>query len=400
MVSPAEININSVKADYEQGFLKGKLGFGAKTAWVETDNDFQRYDVSTTGEALDKDRSNHFAYKENIHAAYVNYNRQYKGVMVQAGLRAENTVTAGMSKGLKFNGTSYESSVSGFDRNYIDLFPSAAVTLNKNPKRQWGLTYSRRIDRPAYKDLNPFEFKLDEYTFMKGNINLRPQYTNSVGVTHTRNFKLNMGVNYSHVSDMFTQLMDTTEKSKAFMSKRNLATQDVVSFSISYPFMYKSYSLFTSINGNYSKYKADFGAGRQVDLDAFGLNIFVQNSLKFAKTWTAELSGFYNAPTIYQGSMKGKSMYNVDAGISKMCLQGRATIKASVSDIFYSMKFRASSDFAGQVMNFNFRQESRQFKLAMSFRFGKTGVKPAKQRTTGAEDEIKRVQQGGGMMGN
>ena len=58
---------------------------------------------------------------------------------------------------------------STFKRNYTDFFPSAAITFNKNPKNQWGITYSRRIDRPAYQDLNPFEFKLDEYTYQKGN---------------------------------------------------------------------------------------------------------------------------------------------------------------------------------------------------------------------------------------
>ena len=400
MLSPAQININSIKADYERNFMKGKLGFGAKSAFVKTDNDFQRYNVNGSAEDLDKDRSNHFVYKENINAGYVNYNRQYKKFMIQAGLRMENTVSEGVSNGLKFNGSSYTASSSSFKRSYTDLFPSAAITFNKNPMKQWSLTYSRRIDRPAYQDLNPFEFKLDEHTFMKGNINLRPQYTNSFGITHTYKYKLNMTLNYSHVKDLFTQIIDTTEKSKAFISRKNLATQDIVNLSVSYPFQYKSYSLFTSISTNYSKYKADFGTGRKVDLDAFGFNLFAQNSLKFAKTWTAELSGFYNAPTIYQGSFKGKSIYNVDAGISKQCMNGRATVKASVSDVFYSMKFRATSDFAGQIMKFGFRGETRQFKLNFNFRFGNNGVKPARQRVSGAEEELKRTQQSGGVIGN
>jgi hypothetical protein len=235
---------------------------------------------------------------------------------------------------------------------------------------------------------------------MKGNVNLRPQYTNSFGVTHTYKYKLNMTLNYSHVKDLFTQIVDTTEKTKAFVSKKNLATQDIVSLSLSYPFQYKSYSLFTSISSNYSKYKADFGAGRKVDLDAFGFSLFAQNSLKFAKTWTAELSGFFNAPTIYQGSFKGKAMYNIDAGLSKQVLKGKATVKAALSDVFHSIGFRAVSDFAGQVMKINFHSESRQLKLSFNYRFGNNGVKPARQRTSGAEDELKRAQQSSGMMGN
>jgi iron complex outermembrane recepter protein len=397
MLSPAEININSVKADYEQNFMKGKLGFGAKSAWVKTDNDFQRYNVNGSVEDLDKDRSNHFIYQENINAGYVNYNRQYKKFMIQGGVRVENTVSEGVSNGLKSSGSGYVASISSFKRSYTDLFPSAAITFNKNPMKQWSLTFSRRIDRPAYQDLNPFEFKLDEYTFQKGNINLRPQYTNSFGLTHTYKYKLNMTLNYSHVKDMFTQIIDTAEKSKAFISKKNLATQDIVSFNVSYPFQYKTYSLFTSVSSNYSKYKADFGTGRKVNLDAFGFNLFAQNSLKFAKTYTAELSGFFNAPTIYQGSFKGKSMYSIDAGLSKQVFQNKATLKASVSDVFHTMKFRGTADFAGQLTNVTSRWESQQFKLSFNFRFGNNGVKPARQRTTGAEDETKRVQQSGGV---
>ncbi|MGZ8544260.1 MAG: outer membrane beta-barrel family protein, partial [Flavisolibacter sp.] len=386
---------------YEYNCGKGKLSIGAKTAWIKTDNDFQRFNVGVSGEELDKSRSNHFVYKENINAGYINFNRQYKKIMVQAGLRVENTVTEGISNGQKFNGSNYESYANSFSRAYTDFFPSAAITFNKNPMKQWSLNYSRRIDRPAYQDLNPFEFKLDEYTFMKGNINLRPQYTNSFGLTHTYKFKLNISLKYSHVKDMFASIFDTVESSKAFVSKRNLATQDIVHLSISYPFQYKSYSLFTSVSSNYSKYKADFGTGRKVELDAVGFNIFLQNSLKISKTLTAELSGFYNAPTVYMGNFKGKSIYSVDAGLSALCMKGRATLKASVSDIFQTMRFSGVSDFAGQVMRFSYRQESRQFKLALNYRFGNNGVKAARQRSTGAEDELKRVQQGGGgVMGN
>ena len=400
MISPARININSIKADYEQNFMKGKLGLGAKSAFVKTDNDFQRYNVTGSVEDLDNDHSNHFIYKENINAVYINYNRQYQNFMIQAGVRVENTFSEGVSNGLKLDGNNYTSNISSFKRSYTDLFPSGAITFNKNPMKQWSFTYSRRIDRPAYQDLNPFEYKLDEYTFMTGNIILRPQYTNSVGITHTYKYKLNIALNYSSVKDLFTQIIDTAERSKAFGSTVNLATQDILNLNVSFPFQYKSYSLFTNISSNYSTYKADFGAGRKIDLNAFGFNVFIQHSLKFAKTWTAELSGFYNAPTIYMANFKGKSIYNVDAGISTQILKGKATVKGSVSDVFNTMKFRATSNFAGQVTTLGFKQESQQFKLSLSYRFGSNKVKAARQRTSGAEEELKRVQSGGGVLGN
>jgi hypothetical protein len=90
-------------------------------------------------------------------------------------------------------------------------------------------------------------------------------------------------------------------------------------------------------------------------------------------------------------------MYSVDAGLQKQVFKGKATIKTSVSDVFRTMRFRATTDFAGQSSRIGSRWESRQFKLSINWRFGNNGVKPARQRSGGAEDELKRTQGGGGM---
>jgi iron complex outermembrane receptor protein len=395
MIAPTDITITSGKADYEQELGKGKISFGGKVSFVTTDNDFRRYNVQANLDQIDLERSNRFRYEENINAIYASYNRQLKGVMIQGGLRVENTEADGTSTSMRDN------SQSGFERSYTDFFPSAAVTFNKNPMKVWNFTYSRRIDRPFYQDLNPFELKLDEYTFMKGNIDLRPQYTNSIGVTHTYKYKLNASLNYSHVKDIFTQLIDTTERSKSFISKRNLATQDVISLNVSYPFMYKTFMSFVNVNTNYSMYKADFGEGREVDIEAAAFSLYSQNTYKFGKTktWTAELTGFYNAPTVHMGTFRAKSMWGIDAGIQKQLMKGKATIKASVSDIFRTLRFRGENEFAGQKSNFTSQWESRQLKLNFTYRFGNSQVKAAKQRSTAADEEAKRVQQGSGGMG-
>ena len=397
MISPTDININSVKADWEQPFQKGTLGVGGKFANVKTDNDFQRYNIVSNVQQLDKDRSNKFAYKENISAAYVNYNRAFKGFAIQAGVRMENTAAEGVSTGLKNTGGNYTGYTETFKRSYTDFFPSAAITFNKKPTNQFNLTYSRRIDRPNYQDLNPFEFKLDEYTFQKGNINLRPQYTNSIGLTNTYKYKLTTILNYSHVKDLFTQVFDTAEKSKAFISKQNLATQDVVSLTITYPYRYKAYSVIASANGFYNSYNADFGTGRTINVKAGGLTLFAQNSIKFAKTYTAELTAVYVAPTVYQGTIKANAMWYMDAGLSKPILKGKGMLKTSVSDIFKTLKFHGVSDFAGQRSDIRANWESRQFKLNFVYRVGSNLVKAARQRGTGADEETKRTQSGGGV---
>jgi iron complex outermembrane recepter protein len=398
MLSPTIININSAKADYEQNLGKAKLGFGGKIAFINTDNDFQRYDVVNNADQLDRNRSNRFKYDENINAGYVNYNHPFTGVAIQLGLRAENTTSKGRSSGQKFVNGSYQPVTSGFDRSYTDFFPSAAVTFNKNPMSMWSLTYSRRIDRPGYQDLNPFEFKIDEYTTQKGNTELLPQYTNSFGLSNTYKYKLTTSLNFSHVNNLFTQLIDTAEGNKAFITKKNLATQNITSLNVSYPFMYKSLTVFANVNANYSKYKANFGNGRIIDAEAFGLSAMTQASMKFGKTktWTAELTGFYNAPTIYQGTFKAEAMWMLEPGIQKQLFGGKGNVKASVGDVFKTIQFKAKSDFAGQVVRINADPETRMFKLNFSYRFGSTTVKAAKQKTTGAEDELRRAQGDGG----
>ncbi len=406
-ISPTDIDIYTFKADYEQNFQKGRLGVGSKISSINTNNNFQRFNVEqlTPSEikSLDVSRSNEFDYKENINALYVNYNRQLKGIMIQFGVRMENTVSSGNSYDLNTNGSANTASKQTFRRNYTDLFPSAAITFNKNPVSQWGLSYSRRIDRPAYQDLNPFEFKLDEYTFLKGNTNLRPQYTNIVTLTNTYKYKLNTSLSYSHVKDVFTFLVDTTEKSKSFLTRKNLATQDVVALNISYPFTYKTYSAFVNFSGNYSHYKADFGGGsRVVDLNAASFNIYMQHSYRFGKKeeWTGEISGWYNSPAIWEGAFKSKSMWTMDAGIQKNIFKGNGTFKVSVSDIFFSMKFSGYSDFAGQYSRVSGNFESRQFKTALTWRFGSNTVNAARQRKDASEEEKKRTKSSSGFGNN
>ena len=403
-LSPTDITIFSVKSDYEQNFKKGRLGYGGKTGFVTTDNNFTRYNVYGASQVYDTAGNNRFRYKENINAGYVNYNTTLKaGWVIQAGLRIENTDSKGNSTGLVYDTTvkAYIPYDSSLNRNYWDFFPSAAITYNKNPMNQWGISYSRRIDRPAYQDLNPFEFKLNDYSYMKGNTKLRPQYTNSFSITNTYKYKLNTRLNYSHVADIFVTIPDTINKSKSFITKENLKSQDIVSINVSYPYQYKWYSFFANVNANYSKYRSggSDGGDRSVNIGVASVSFFMQNSFKLGKGYTAELSGFYNSPSVWQGAWKSKAIYNIDGGVQKTILKGKGTVKAAVGDIFNSLKFAGTAEFAGQKSTFNGKPESRQFKISANIRFGSTQVKASRQRKSAIEDENNRTNSSGGIGG-
>jgi iron complex outermembrane receptor protein len=69
-----------------------------KSSYVQTDNNamYSNYNNTTNQFVPDALRSNHFLYKENINAAYVNLSKQITKIWsAQLGLRLENTNLTG-----------------------------------------------------------------------------------------------------------------------------------------------------------------------------------------------------------------------------------------------------------------------------------------------------------------
>jgi len=396
--TPTDIAILSAKIDYETPFKKGKLGFGAKFSDVKTDNTFDFYNVITNIDYLDSGRSNSFSYNENINAAYINYNKPLNQKWaIQTGLRVENTISDG--KLTRVDGVAQTDD--RVKRNYTDFFPSAAITFNQSMKHIFNLTYSRRIDRPNYQDLNPFENKLDELTYQKGNAFLRPQYTNSVELTHTYKYRFNTTVSYSHIKDYRAQVIDTAEKIRSYITQRNLASQDIFNINFSLPFQVtKWWSIYANINAFHSLYKADFGEGKQVNIGVNSASIYMQQSFTIGKGYTGEISGFYSSPSVWAGTFKSKAIGNLDIGIQKQLLKGKANVKVSYTDLLHTLRWRGISDFGAAYIDVKGNWESQQIRMNFTYRFGNNQVKAARQRKTAAEEEAKRTKSGGGFGGN
>ena len=278
-------------------------------------------------------------------------------------------------------------------RNYIDFFPSGALTLTPNEKNSFNLSYSRRIDRPSYADLNPFEDKIDELTYQKGNAFLRPQYTNVFEFTHTYKSKFNTTLSYSHIKDFRTTIIDTTERNRVFRTVKNLASQDIFNFNFSAPItITKWWNAFFTANAYNSFYKADFGTNKKINLNIFAYSFFAQQTFALTDGFTFELSGFYNSPTIWGGTFKTDAVYNVDAGIQKSIFKKNGNIKISYTDILRSQTFRGISDFGGAYLDVSGRGESTQLRINFTYRFGNKQVKAARQHKSGLEEENNRIQ--------
>jgi hypothetical protein len=276
-----------------------------------------------------------------------------------------------------------------FKRHYTDLFPNVALSYNTSANNQLSIVYGRRIDRPNYEDMNPFEFRLNEYAYRKGNTDLRPQYTNNITITNAYK-KLNATLTYSYINDGFGAVVDTLDKSKSFLTFRNLSKQHIVSFGANYSLERKWYTLFTSLNANYQHLMAELGRDRSIDYEVYTWNYSQQHSIRFGKGWIGEVYGYYSSPGLW-GIIKSLSLFYIDAGIQKKILDGKINLKASVSDIFKTMKYGGKIDFAGQLVLVRIDQEFRQLKLALTYNFGSSQVKAARQRKTGLDDESKRA---------
>ncbi len=380
------IDIFTLKSDYSRNFLKGKLGAGIKTSFVKTDNDFDFYNIIESVETIDTTRSNHFVYEENVNAIYVNYQRTIKKFDFQAGVRVENTMSEG---DLKSNAPA---DVKNVKRNYTDFFPDAGVTFNANQNHSFAMIYSSRIDRPNYQELNPFEYKLDELSYRKGNPFLNPQYSKKLELSHTYKYTTTTSIGYSRTEDFFAQIADTIEGGKSVLMPKNLATEEVFSITVSTSLQpFKWYSLYVNAGFNNQAYKADFGGTKTIDTSIPSFNLYAQNTFKLPYAFTFEISGWYNSGGVWGGSFETEAQGSLDLGLQKKLFKEQATVKFTYTDLLHTAPWDSHNTYGGIVSRANGSWESQQFRVSLSWRFGNKQVKGVRQRSTGSESEQKRI---------
>jgi hypothetical protein len=385
METPIDIEIVSAKADYEQDFLSGKLALGAKVSLVNTDNTFSFFDVIKQENIENLSRSNNFVYKENINAAYVNFNKKWEKTNVQVGLRAEQTTSDG-----KLNST-VQNNNERVKRNYLNFFPSAGLTHQVNQNNQLALTYSKRIERPSYQSLNPFEMQIDELSFSRGNPFLQPQYINNLKFSHTYKYTLNTSLSYSTINDFFAQITDAEGENRSFIQSRNIANQEVINLGVSYPFSPKKWwSIFFSLNAYRSIFESendDF-----VPLTQNTLSFYGQNNFTLPKGLQLEVSGWYSSPSIWGGTYQTRSIGSLDIAIQKKFLNNAMNLRLALSDIFFTSPWRGDSQFGDLFIRGSGGWESRQFRANLSYNFGNKEVKNFRKRNTGIEEENRRIE--------
>lgn len=386
LVTPTVIDIYTAKADFETMLLNGQLGIGVKSTNITTDNTFDNFDVVNGDRIRNLDRSNNFVYKERVNAAYVSWQKQLiEKLNFMAGIRAEHTHSDGELT------SAQELDDEKVVRDYLDFFPSAGLTYLLNKLHTVRISYSRRIDRPNYQDLNPFEYKLDELTFQKGNPFLRPQYSNTYGFTHIYKGTLSTTLNYTSIRDVSTQITEAAGENAARLFFVNLARQTNLGMTVSYPFsITKWWSVYATVTGFRLHNEANI-EGDIIDLTTVAMTSYAQNTFKLPKGFQMELSGWYNSSAIWGGNWRTDAQWDLSAGVSKQLFKKKGNLKVSVSDIFLTNPWGGRSNFGTLEITGNGRWESRQVRINFSYTFGNSQVKAARRRQTGMEEESKRV---------
>ncbi|MBK8054874.1 MAG: TonB-dependent receptor family protein [Saprospiraceae bacterium] len=382
---PTDLKIKSIKLDYLKTLKNGRAEAGLKSSIVSADNKAQFYDVVSGQRRINNEFSNQFLYDENINAAYINYSADFSKISFQLGLRAENTNIDGNQLG---NEVVKDSS---FKNSYTSLFPTFFLQyrMDSLSNHVFGLSLGRRVDRPAYKDLNPFSYPMDRFTYYGGNPFLVPTFAYNVDMTYTYKNFLTTTLTYSRADDV---IFETNEQRGTIYYSRpgNFAKQ--IAFGISINGSQKLTKWWT-LQLYAARLKNEFVSQvytEFLDDSRWYTVISPVNQFIINKRWSAELAGNYQS-TVLMGQFIIQPIYSVRAGLSTKILKEKGSLKFNVSDIFYTNQIEGDiRNIANANANWFSYLDSRVATLSFSWRFSK-GQTVRLRQTGGTEAEQKRV---------
>lgn len=381
-VNSRDINIYAVSYDQKHPLWNGELKSGVKFSSVNADNGYQFYNVDNGQERIDKSQSNDFRYKEQILAGYILYSHSLGDkISMEVGLRGEYTFSDGLLHTIDGDGDENNKS------NYLNLFPTFNLNYQINDSHALTLNYASRIDRPAYQDLNPFEYLLDELSYWKGNPFLTPQKTHKVALTYSHN-RTAITASYSYMKDYKAQITDTLSVNKVIMTPRNIGKQQRVSLTLFQGInIARWWEMNLNLIGYYVKNDIAFDKYRKFNLDGFAGIFSIQNTIRLPWQIQMELNGSYVTKRLGASNEYIDPSGYVDIGFSKSFANKRWTVNLAMSDIFWTSRWDNYSSFSGfQLWNWG-KSESRQIKLNITYRFGRE----KNSKHSGSFDELNRL---------
>nr|WP_317632218.1 TonB-dependent receptor [uncultured Flavobacterium sp.] len=323
--------------------------------------------------------NNIFQYKEKIHAFYTQYGSKINKFSYLLGLRWEDSkINVNELLSQDFN-----------TKKYNDFFPSAFLAYELNEKSNVSVSYSRRINRPRGRMLNPFSNYSSNINLFQGNPDLDPSKTNAFDLGYMTKFgskvTFNTSAYFNHTENAYQFV---SRESGAFVdgipvilsSPINLATEYRygVEFNVGYN-PYKWWRLNANLNIFRSESKGDYtyiNFQNQVITQNFDNETFAANArltskvtLPYKIDWQTNIS--YRAPeTRAQGKVKSET--GVNMALSKDILKDKATIALNVQDLFNSRKRRMETNLPTVITSSEMQWRERQINLTFTYRFNKS----------------------------
>ena len=385
---PAGIDIYSLKTDYSKPLNSAwKMSAGAKSSQTRTDNVADYFLTINHVTRPDYDKTNHFIYKETIHAGYINGSYEGKRWSMQLGLRGEHTISDGRQLG---NAVKPDSS---FLRNYTSLFPTAYLNykLDSAGNNTITLDYGRRINRPYYQDLNPFIAPLDKFTYYVGNPFLQPAYTHNIQLSYSYKNKITVRFRYSSTLNNTNETIEIVNGTY-YSRPGNIGKLTNLTGSLEGDLplaKWLNFGYYTEVTNIHSQ--TDFYTGF---LDTQGTFWYIQPNFRFTfkKDWTAQIDGVYQTDiTSNQFILLKRGRLN--AGVSKK-LSTAVTIRAAVNDILYTQINRGIiNHLANTEANWRNANDTRTFTIALAYRFGKAIADLRRHNQNSAQQEQNRVRE-------
>ncbi|RAJ11065.1 carboxypeptidase-like protein [Chitinophaga skermanii] len=386
--SLSNINLYSLSADYERTTKFAKWEGGVKSTYTQTDNDLN-WELLNTGKwENDVSKTNHFIYKENVNAAYLQGSKSIKKLALTAALRLEHTYAKGDLRATE------NSAASSFDRNYLQLFPSVNVNYNKDMAHIYSFSYRRSIQRFGYDIVNPFINYKNAYTYSQGNPNIKPMDLHAMEAGFIYKYTFITKVGWVHSGNALTMVYKQDEEKKTLVTTYdNLGKFNVAYASMVFTKMlYKKWQTMTMLNGLYFNVKDGSQGG--FETNSFALMFNSTNTITLPKKFVLEVTGSASTPMV-MGVTNIGAMASLDLGVKKTILKDKGSLKLGVTDIFHSRKVDYKVDYQNILNKVHSIPDSRVVNLTFNYSFGNKNVKQTKTRKSSIESENSRTNASG-----
>ncbi|PTQ95892.1 outer membrane receptor protein involved in Fe transport [Mucilaginibacter yixingensis] len=381
-----EYNIN-LQADYTLPLShNNKIEAGYRSTFSQNDNGNDVDTLQGSGFVHDGTLTNHFLYKEQVHAVYGTYQQQFGQFGVQGGVRMEEAII----------NTMVHETGEPHHQDYFRVYPSLFLTDKLNDNQTLQLSYTRRVSRPRDRQINAFLDKSDPLNWQTGNPLLKPEDTHSMELSYINYWKaltLTSSLYYRLTNDDIQQIRTPITSTISSLTYQNIKNSQNSGFELIAKVDASQALDFTANVNAYYRYLQGDASLKLPNSSGFAWNANLTANIKPTKALGVQLRGDYQAPqVITQG--RQRAMAGMDAGL-KYDLTKAISLGANVRDVFNSRKFGSITDIV-QSPTFSQHSESvRRFQtrtilFTASYRFGST---PGQRRN---RNKDKKDQDNGG----